>query len=391
MKEKWLILVGCETRKWWEDCEKKCTKENIGTNFSEPIKKNKKGYSIILVTASGPIEKKNYENIFKDSGIKPEDSIIIFSHESRSDHPAGTREGTLQDLKTTYNQLKFRLFIGAGPSEEKNYPYWLIFNVNLNINKIQEWNAPEWKELEKEAQKKSVVKSLSLLKHRIAHLWLPLDIDLQGIMECWNAGRKDAACKYLEDVLEDKKDKTKEQNDKPTYAYYRQKLADLQYIVTGSEFGIQVSELNDPCSKDAKPVDCSEEVKEFMNGKKSVLELIEKVKKEKNENEIEELKQTLLALAGLKTNNEPQDTKHKPNFNFPIPKFIRLMDCRIKQKRYNNVEEILNFFQHHKLLDEEGKEKQFYIGSIDKSIESFNDWFCVLDSCLHKIRKNIYQ
>jgi len=237
--------------------------------------------------------------------------------------------------------------------------------------------------------KKNLIKLFTLLKHRIAHLWLPLDIDIQGIVECWNDGRKDAACKYLEDVLEDKKDKKKDQNNNPTYAYYRQKLADLQYIVTGLEFGIQDSDLNDPCSKDAKPVDCSEEVKEFMNGKESVLELIEKVKKEKNENEIEELKQTLLALAGLKTNNEPQGTKHEPNLNSPILKFMCLMDCKIKEKRYNNVEEILNFFQHHKFLDEKGNEMQFCMGNIEIPIESFHDWFYVLDNCLENFRMKL--
>ncbi len=127
------------------------------------------------------------------------------------------------------------------------------------------------------------VQQLSLLKHSIAHLWLPLDIDLQGIRECYNDGRKDAACKYLEDVLEDKKDKTKDQNNNPTYTSYRQKLAVLQYMITGFDFGVQGSELNDPCSEDAKPVDCSKEVKEFMNGKESVLELIEKREKVNND------------------------------------------------------------------------------------------------------------
>lgn len=349
----------------------------IKDNCEEAVKINPMDFQAIIIDSELFKSSTNREK--ESCGLRIVNSITERVRNRRVKIIYWTTEADLDLLRENVLFVKKELTIES----LKRMIRWLCSQKFQNNELPGEWGTG------KRVGQPERMRAFSLLKHRIAHLWLPLDIDLQGIMECWNDESKDAACKYLEDVLEDKRDKTKDQNNILTYAYYRQKLADLQYIITSSEFGIQGSELNDPCSKDATPVSCSKEVKEFMNGKESVLELIEKLKKEMNENKIEELKQTLIALAGLKTNNEPQGTKHEPNPNSPILKFMCLMDCKIKEKRYNNVEEILNFFQHHKFLDEKGNERQFCMGNIEKPIESFHDWFCALDDCLKNLRMKL--
>ena len=62
-----------------------------------------------------------------------------------------------------------------------------------------------------------------------------------------------------------------------------------------------------------------------------------------------------------------------------------LLDYKIKNK--DNVYEILGFFKSYNFLDDEGKEKQFSIGNIDKPIKSFQDWFSALMDCLEKVGK----
>jgi len=120
-------------------------------------------------------------------------------------------------------------------------------------------------------KKKPIIPNFSLLKHRIAHLWLPLDIDLQGISEVRRKKAEEVAKEYLEDML-----RNKQKN------YYRQKLADLQYMITGLEFGSKGSELNDPC-KNTKPVEPSKEIKEFIDKNGSILKLIEEWEKGKSD------------------------------------------------------------------------------------------------------------
>lgn len=232
-------------------------------------------------------------------------------------------------------------------------------------------------------------KKLIVLLHRIAILFLPLDIDLQGIQEV-RSGKLEVGGKtpekratdYLQEVLESKNGNTQ---------YYRQKLADLWFIVAGSRFQVP----NDPC-KEAKPVKHSEK-KEFVKNNNSILGLTEKSEKEKNkknEKEIEELKQTLLTLAGLKTKNQKQGTEnqeqgtknHEPITDSPIFRFMCLMDCKIQKLKNektvdaNDVKRILEFDW--KILD-----SQLKTLNSKPEITDFHSWFRLLMSCLQDLRK----
>lgn len=220
----------------------------------------------------------------------------------------------------------------------------------------------------------------SLLIHRIAHLWLPLDIDLQGIREVLSSKfqvpsseetKEEWAKEYLEEVL-----KNKPQD------YYRQKLADLQRVVS-SKFRVPSSELKEggePCSENPKPVNVSEKIKKLMENKESVLDLIEKGKNEKNEEEIEKfkkIKEILLTLAGLKK-SESKAQNYEPNPNSAIFKFMCLLDCRIKSKKYDNVEEILKF-------DWDSLNSELRTLNSELKISDFHSWFQVLIKTFNKI------
>ncbi len=302
-------------------------------------------------------------------------------------HPGFVRYNTKEALKVILHHIYEKVPQNMLEELDKKFEYFTSNNENIKLI-ISKLN-PSQSEVEKGIveklaevlEKETIIPSFSLLKHRIAHLWLPLDIDLQGIMECRKDGRRgkrshDDALNYLKEVLGSKNGDTQ---------YYRQKLADLQYIIAGSKFIVPSSkskERDNPC-KDAKPVEHSDKIKKFMNGKEPILELVEDGKNEKNKDEIEKLKDTLLILAGLKTNN------YEPDTDSPIFKFMCLLDCGIKDEKHRDIEEILGFFGFHKFIDEKGSEKKLSIGGVEKPIISFHDWFCALDECLYRLREKI--
>ena len=207
------------------------------------------------------------------------------------------------------------------------------------------------------------IKTFSLLKHRIAHLFLPLDIDLQGISEV----EENKRIEYLKAVLEEKN------NDS---CYYRRKLAKLQYIIAGEKVDFQNAK-GTLQSEDGKITKCEpvglndEEKKNLLADGMSILDLIEKSeKKEKILNSREW--NNLLELAGLNDSYKPKDS--------PILSFLCLMDSKIKKGdiSLDDVNEILNPFSNWKIE-----------GANPEVINSFHDWFCALNDCLDKIREKL--
>lgn len=185
--------------------------------------------------------------------------------------------------------------------------------------------------------KKTPIECLSLLKHRIAHLFLSLDIDLQGIADV----KKDDKVNYLGDVL----------NKKPD-TYYRQQLVDLQFMVA------KVSD-NNPFIKE-----------ELLTDGKSIKELIADKK-----DEVQDLWKLLLALSGL----EEKDDKVIISKSLEIHEFVVMMDQKTTKVNQGDVNEVLDFFK----KDEGWSVK----GANPTPILSFHDWFCALDDCLDKLRE----
>lgn len=163
--------------------------------------------------------------------------------------------------------------------------------------------------------------SLDTLKHRITHLWLPIDIDLQGIMECWNDGRKDNAQKYLEEVLEDKKDKVKDQNGNPTY--YWQKLADTRYLILGD---CRVNGIDGPSPK----------IKNFREKKVNDKSLKETL------GDSEKLKE-LYSLIGLTYQEENNPNSVIFKFCSTIHSMIEKYITNIDSINYSDVRTIIDF------------------------------------------------
>lgn len=220
--------------------------------------------------------------------------------------------------------------------------------------------------------KKNIIKPFSLLKHHIAHLFLPVDIDLQGIAEV--KGQKtpdgrDAQENYLENVLKDDEQ------------WYRRKLADLQFIVGKIDAGKDKPGLR--CDKSPPEGDfVKPTVKETdLSDGKPLLQLIKDKK-----TEIEEEWNTLLELSGLELKEGETDLFGlkclEPKLNSPIFQFMCILDCRIHKKKYDEVSEISNFFN-----DKRRKIKVKNKGEV--AINDFHTWFCLLDETLDNLRNTL--
>jgi len=190
-------------------------------------------------------------------------------------------------------------------------------------------------------------------------LFLPLDIDLQGISEVENAKK----IEYLKEVL----------NEKKSNHYYRQKLADLWYIITGrNNFEGKVN--------DCEIIKPQHDLKDLLKENKAIIGIINESGKQ---DKVKNLWEILLNLCGIKY---AQDSSQYSVINSPIFSFMCLMDKKIEKNMIekHDVEDILNYFS--KLNGNKGWEINEANPEI---IKSFHDWFCALMDCLDKIREKL--
>ena len=209
-------------------------------------------------------------------------------------------------------------------------------------------------------KKKPIIPNFSLLKHQIAHLFLPLDIDLQGIYEV-SKQSKDEAVKYLKEVLENKnKNKT----------FYRQKLADLQFMVAKVEGEVATSLTEND-----------------LPDKESILDLLPEDK-----TIVKEEWEMLLKLSGLGLKENKNNLFNKEDLEVKVDSgifvFMKLLDDKIgkyckdeKSININDVNEILDAEPLKKLLEE--------IGFHSFSLNPFSHWYNFLNSYLDKLREKI--
>jgi hypothetical protein len=401
----------------WNNCKWGQINSRVGLNDCIIWIKKKKKFNI-----DKKVESTHAPNIVNEiktklnhEKINDIDEIIILVH---------AFEGIAQNVTTNYtriNQIPVKwITYTTAHGVTKDEPIWmvkLVIEAIYSCNKLSNLCNELYKalpEAEKKIEATERIKNFSLLKHRIAYLFLPLDIDLQGISEVEGKKvkendkelEKDAQIDYLEKVLGEKKTGPKDSQGKP--CHYRQKLADLWYIVAKKIFkGEKINECEMVDQRNRKEL--------LTDDGKGVIDLIideikmleekrnagnKKEEIERKEEEIEKYWELLLEICGLKfVNGSLLDTvinrssnknieeiineiKINPDKNSPILKFMCLMDSKIIMKdqiQPNDVEEILNYF----------KEGWKVKGANPEIIKSFHDWFCALDDCLDKIRKGL--
>jgi hypothetical protein len=180
----------------------------------------------------------------------------------------------------------------------------------------ENWQLPNWEKLIEEVQKKSLIKPLSFLKHRIMTSFLDLDIDWQGIKEV-NEKDKENAKEYLNDILKGKSNN-----------YYCQKLVNLWFYLTGK---------NDLKIDDKVTTSLD---KKDLPYEKSVLDLINKSTKEIKEN-LEKRLRTLLKHVELENENKNKSEK-VPS----VIDYLKNLDKMIKDKKERDINKFLNFDFH---------------------------------------------
>jgi hypothetical protein len=229
--------------------------------------------------------------------------------------------------------------------------------------------------------KSSITEAFSSLKHRIAHLFLSMDVDLQGIGvlrrqmaedEIQNAVNTPKA--YLRDVLNNKEK-----------AYYRQRLADLQFLVAKVSVGGEEPFLECDGEPSGGPVMPTLSESNLPDDK-AIVDLIPEEKT--NNDGVVRLWSSLIDLSGLKPQDSDKPFENiNPDTNSEIFEFMCLMDCKIEKKkniREEDVNHVVDFFAKIK-----GRKGWTVKGANPSPIKCFNDWFCALDDCLEKLRKVI--
>lgn len=243
----------------------------------------------------------------------------------------------------------------------------------IEINRIRDCFEPTYRD---------IISSISVLKHRIAHLFLSMDVDLQGIGVLrkqvakgviQNAANTPEA--YLQDVL----------NSKEKTDYYRQKFADLQFLVAKVSGGKKKPFLE--CDAETsgglvRPTLLESNLPED----KLIVDLIPEEKR--NDDSVVRLWSTLVDLSGLKLKDANKRFQNiNPDTNSRIFKFMCLMDCEIDKKdniREEDVNDVMDFF-----AKIEGGKGWAVDGANVSPISSFHDWFCALVDCLEKLRNEI--
>ena len=229
--------------------------------------------------------------------------------------------------------------------------------------------------------KSSITEAFSSLKHRIAHLFLSMDVDLQGI----GVLRKQVADGKIQNAQNTPKTYLRDVLNNKEKTYYRQKLADLHFHVAKVSVGGEEPFLKCDGEPSGGPVMPTLSESNLPDDK-AIVDLIPEEKR--NNDNVKLLWRVLLNLSGLK----PQDSDKlfgnvNPDTNSRIFRFMCLMDCKIDKKnniREDDVNDIMHFFA--KIEGDKGRTVE---GAKPSPIKCFNDWFCALVDCLEKLRKVI--
>jgi len=187
---KYFIIIG------YAEIWKKIKAAFFGNQSREGISKGigkDNEYTLFFIQAGNELILGSIKKMFQTKKIGENDEIIIFAHKYGGPRHPGVKKETLKELKNNSSNLEYLLFSTAN---KKAYPVQLLEKLNENTDIISE-NLPTWEELKKEVKKKDMLELL----HRIAYLFLPLDIDLMGICEVLKENRETDAENYFKEAF----------------------------------------------------------------------------------------------------------------------------------------------------------------------------------------------
>jgi hypothetical protein len=178
--KKFLIIIGCYDSPWWRSCDASCTSKINNLYFNPAPISIRTSYKIVVSTATGEVNQQDLVNLAKYFRIYFEtDEIIIISHAMGQSRRPGISKQTLESLKgnicfVTYHSVQ---------ADEINIS--VVAKID-DCFKQNNWNnTPSWKQLREliKNQKRDSIPRLSIIKHKIVHLFCAVDMDLQGLWE----------------------------------------------------------------------------------------------------------------------------------------------------------------------------------------------------------------
>lgn len=289
---------------------------------------------------------------------KDKNEIYIALHES------GPKQSQEKGLREILGNKKLHFSTYTRESHNEQYKQALAFIKESNPR--QNEHLEKLKEAIKKGEKGIIKKTISLLKHRIAHLWLALDIDLQGIQEV--SSHRKGGVKFLQDVLRIKIQRDK--NGRPIdnkgnvveqakaaldTHHYRRKLADLWWMLSHKIFNGEFAP--------------SENKVQMLVEGNAIIDLIggESRRKER----VQEAWNQVVQTCGLSYRNDSLFNIEGYDRNSSIFKYMSLLDEKIKKKTIDktDLKEVMEF-----------PRKGF------GEFKSFRDWFSSLDDSLDKLR-----
>ena len=267
-------------------------------------------------------------------------------------------------------------YAGTGITEETWRKFRQFFNKEIAMNEAHlDEGHLAWESIEYSRSSEF----FSILKHRIAHLFLSMDVDLQGI----GVLRKQVAEGVIQNAVNTPKAYLRDVLNNKEKTCYRQKLADLHFLVAKVSEGKEEPFLECDGEPSGEPVRSTLSASKVSEDK--AIDIIPE--KKRNNDRVRLLWRALLNLSGLKANDAKLFENINPDTNSSIFEFMCLMDCKVDKKntiRKDDVNNIMGYFE--KI---EGGNGWTVDGADPSPIKCFNDWFCALVDCLEKLRKGI--
>ena len=266
--------------------------------------------------------------------IKGKDEIYVALHES-----GDTKYSQKQELESELKDKKVHFSTYHRENDDKIYKEAL--DLMKGINPTVDEHLKRLKEAIKEAEKKENIKLFSFLKHRIAHCFLSIDLDLQSAKE---------EGEYLEDILSTKQK-----------GYYTNKLNQARCYAVGGKW----------CNCTARWG--KEQNQSFQPPDNYILDLLgDSPPKEWS---------TVCTLLGLSESDYSEEIESSP-----IAKFFKKLEEKREKDSIDedNVDDILNYFTKH--ISPNG----WHVSEANPSyIKSFHDWCCALDDALDRLRASL--
>jgi|GEM_PF-3214335 len=245
---RYLLLTGYAGMDSWGSCATKASELPSGFAYSKPYELADYYVVFVNLPSEGRTSDEFFEKLFKKIGIElRQDEVVIFAHGAHTKHNVGSKDEDFYKL-SVQGDLCYHLFATGFAHDRQHYfPFWLINAINnclqgdgINWNSPKYGTIPSWDEIQVEARKRP--RGLSVLKHRLGHVFLSLRTDCAGIIRSGEHERLEYARKVIEEHQV-------EQN------YYLRLLADYQFFVLGKKDFELLTKITTHCTDTDLPDD----------------------------------------------------------------------------------------------------------------------------------------